>query len=237
MVASQTETRSPRRRGALPPGQFRVEGFPRFGTQLGTPPPAVPDDPAIEVRGAGIEPFTVPITELAALPREEVEADLHCVSGWTATDLRWSGIAFTTVYRELVEPAIPDGVEVSHIVFRGLDRYRSVVDVEDALSLGLLLADTLDGEPLDGDHGAPIRLVSPEQYGFVSTKHLSRIELHTSRPDVHRSLTMRILDPHPRARVWQEERHGLVPGWALRLPYRLLVRPIRLLAARGSRRG
>lgn len=235
MVAAQPGTGSGSRRRELPPGQFRIEGFPRFGTQLGAPPPEVPDDPTIEVRGAGVEPFTITVTALAALPREAVETDLHCVSGWTATDLRWEGVAFTTFHRKVLAPAIPEGTDVSHIVFRGLDRYRSVVEAEDALSLGLLLADTLDGAPLDGDHGAPIRLVSPGQYGFVSTKHLCRIELHTSRPDVHRSLMMRILDPHPRARVWEEERHGLVPGWALRLPYRLLVRPIRLLAARGSR--
>jgi len=45
---------------------------------------------------------------------------------------------------------------------------------EDALADGVLIADRLDGRPLDGDHGAPARL--------VSTKHLCRIELHTAEP-------------------------------------------------------
>lgn len=237
MVAPKTDTPTRRARRTLPPGQRRVEGFPRFGTQLAAPPPEVPDDPAIEVRGAGVDTFAFPLSDLAALPRTEREADLHCVTGWTSTDLHWSGIAFTTFYRAVIEPVIPAGTEVSHIVFRGLDRYRSVVEVDDALSLGLLLADTLDGRPLDGDHGAPIRIVSPDQYGFASTKHLCRIDLHTSKPDLRRPLVMRILDPHPRARVWEEERHGRVPGRALRLPYRLFVRPIRTLAARGHRAG
>jgi len=53
---------------------------------------------------------------------------------------------------------------------------------EDALADGVLIADRLDGRPLDGDHGAPARLVSPNQYGLVSTKHLCRIELHTAEP-------------------------------------------------------
>jgi len=35
----------------LPPGQRRVEGFPRFGAHFGQPPPAVPGDPVIELRG------------------------------------------------------------------------------------------------------------------------------------------------------------------------------------------
>src|SRR2546425_9815819 len=58
----------------------------------------------------------------------------------------------------------------------------SVPGPEDALADGVLIADRLDGRPLDGDHGAPARLVSPNQYGFVSTKHVCRIELHTAEP-------------------------------------------------------
>ena len=41
---------------------------------------------------------------------------------------------------------------------------------------------TSDGRPLDGGHGAPLRLVSPGQYGFIDTKHLCRIELLTAEP-------------------------------------------------------
>ena len=100
----------------------------------------------------------------------------------------------------------------------------------------MLLADHLADRPLDGDHGAPLRLVSPSQYGLISTKHLSRIELHTGEPNRRRSLTNRLLESHPRARVWSEERHGRLPPWAVRRIYRLLIRPIRFLSARGSSR-
>ena len=56
------------------------------------------------------------------------------------------------------------------------------MSIEDALADDVLIAEHLDGRPLDGDHGAPARLVSPDQYGFVSTKHLCSIELHTGVP-------------------------------------------------------
>ena len=36
----------------LPPGQRAVDGFPRFGTHLHRPPPAVPAEPVIEIAGA-----------------------------------------------------------------------------------------------------------------------------------------------------------------------------------------
>jgi DMSO/TMAO reductase YedYZ molybdopterin-dependent catalytic subunit len=86
---------------------------------------------------------------------------------------------------------------------------------------------------LDGDHGAPVRLLSPAQYGFVSTKHLCRIEVHTSEPRVryHPSwsahLALTLVKPHPRARVWREERHRYLPAGLVRPVYRRLIRRIK----------
>ncbi len=220
----------------LPPGQRAVPGLPRFGTHLHRPPPPVPAEPVIEVRGAGLAPFAVPLARLATLPRRELTADLHCVAGWTATGLRWEGVPFASFHRALVEPALGPAARVTHLVFRGLDGHRSVATLEDALRDDVLLAEHLDGRPLDGDHGAPVRLVSPSQYGFVSTKHLCRIELHTAEPPGPGGVSvMRLLAPHPRARVWEEERHGVLPAWSVRPVYRLLIPPLRRLSALGSR--
>src|SRR4029453_12935028 len=169
----------------LPPGQRAIEGFPRFGTHLNAPPPTVPADPVIEIAGAVVEPISVPLARLATLPPRELTADLHCVAGWSATGLRWEGVAFATVYRELIEPVLATGMPITHVVFEGLDRYRSIVQLEDALGDDVLIAEHLDGRPLDGDHGAPVRLVSPSQYGFMSTKHLCRIELHAGETPHH----------------------------------------------------
>jgi DMSO/TMAO reductase YedYZ molybdopterin-dependent catalytic subunit len=223
----------------LPPGQRLVDGFPRFGTHLGRPAPAVPADPVITIRGAVTETLDVPLASLATLPRRALRADFHCVAGWSAINLDWEGVPFDAFYRTFVEPALVPGAEVTHLVFRGLDGYRSVVRMEDALADGVLIADRLDGRPLDGDHGAPVRLVSPAQYGYISTKHLCRIEVHTGEPKDARAsrITTRLLRPHPRARVAEEERHGSLPGWFVRPFYRALTGPLLRLCAggRGSR--
>jgi DMSO/TMAO reductase YedYZ molybdopterin-dependent catalytic subunit len=224
----------------LPPGQRAVDGFPRFGTHFHHPPPEVPAEPVIEIKGAVREPFTVPVAELAALPRRELEADFHCVSGWSATNLRWEGVPFSTFYRRLVEPALEPGAVVSHIGFGGLDGYRSIATIGDVLSDDVILAENLNGRPLDGDHGAPLRLVSPNQYGFISTKHLCRIDLETSEPQpgYHPSALIRgglgLVKPHERARVWEEERHRHLPASVVRPVYRLLIPPFKFLAARGG---
>ena len=227
----------------LPPGQRRVEGFPRFGTHLHRPPPAVPREPAIAISGAVAEPFALPLPELATLPRRELTADFHCVAGWSATDLHWEGVAFETFYRQVIEPSTRPHAAVSHLVFAGLDGFQSVVTLEDALAEDVLIADRLNGRPLDADHGAPVRLVSPRQYGFVNTKHLCRIELHTAEPTQSygsASATARVglrllgYTRFSRARVWEEERHPCLPAWSLRLVSRVLVPPIAFLSARGS---
>jgi DMSO/TMAO reductase YedYZ molybdopterin-dependent catalytic subunit len=223
--------------GKLPPGQRRVVGFPRFGTELWRPAPPVPADPVITVGGAVTEALDVPLAILATLPRQELTADFHCVAGWSATDLRWEGVPFEAFYRAVIEPALEPGVEITHVVFRGLDRYRSVLLIEDAMADGVLVADRLDGRPLDGDHGAPVRLVSPAQYGYMSTKHLHRIEVRSGEPKRERWTLVEswLLRSHPRARVAQEERHGLVPGWLVRPFYAGLKAPLLALAARGRR--
>ena len=219
----------------LPPGQRLIDGFPRFGANLSRPAPPVPIKSVINIRGAAVtDAFDVPLASLATLPRRELTADFHCVAGWSATHLRWEGVPFKTVYRTLIEPALRPGISVTHVVCRGLDGWRSVLSIEDALADDVLIADRLDGRPLSGDHGAPARLVSPRQYGYVSTKHLCRIEVHTAEPKgIHKSV-LRLLGPHPRARVWEEERHGSFPAWSVRPFYRALIAPLRHLCARGG---
>ena len=47
----------------LPPGQRKLDGFPRFGGPF--KPPTVPASPALEITGAVREPVTVAVAELA----------------------------------------------------------------------------------------------------------------------------------------------------------------------------
>jgi DMSO/TMAO reductase YedYZ molybdopterin-dependent catalytic subunit len=102
----------------------------------------------------------------------------------------------------------------------------------DALQNDVLLADRLDDEPLSLAHGAPLRLISPQQYAYLSTKHLCAIDIHTDVPPIpHDSLLFR---RHPRARVWEEERNGVLPTTLVRPIYRSLIRPFMWRSARDN---
>jgi len=78
---------------------------------------------------------------------------------------------------------------------------RSAIDLRDALADDVLLADRLGGVPLDGAHGAPLRFVSPGQYGFNNIEHLAGIEVVRRLPKPGL-----LLGEHRRARVALEER-------------------------------
>jgi len=197
----------------------------------------VPAEPTLEVAGAVTKPLTLPLQELRTLPRCEVVADFHCVAGWSATGLRWEGVPFAAFYREVLAPRAAE--TVTHVKFVGSDGHWSVALLEDVLGDDVLLAQHLDGRPLEANHGAPLRLVSPGQYGFINTKHLNRIELLTAEPatcvgsastEAHLGLRLIGYKRFVRARVWQQERHRFLPPWLVRQISRLLIPGIRRLS-------
>jgi DMSO/TMAO reductase YedYZ molybdopterin-dependent catalytic subunit len=223
----------------LPPGQRGLDSFPRFGTHFHHPPPTVPDDPALEVGGAVSEPFAMPLRDLKAFARREVIADFHCVAGWSATGLRWEGVLYADFHHDVLAPRAVG--KVTHVKFVGMDGHYSVALLEDLLRDDVLLAENLNGHPLDPQHGAPLRLVSPAQYGFINTKHLHRIELLTAEPatsvgsastEAHIGLRLFGYKRFIRARVWEQERHRFLPPMLVREISRLLIPGIRRLSAR-----
>ena len=217
-----------RRGGAsagLPPGQREISAHPRYGSNGVAPDPAAPRPPAIEISGVGMESARLDAASLSGLPRHDIVADFHCVAGWSARALRWEGVLLRDAY-EMLEP----GPDTTHLRACGRDGFRAVLRLEDALGDDVLIADRLDGDPLPIEHGGPWRLVSAGQYGYKSVKHLSRIELHSHEPsDRHArfitGLALGALGPHPRARVWQEERHRHLPPQSVRWAVGPLIHP------------
>ena len=113
----------------------------------------------------------------------------------------------------------------------GLDGWRATICWR-SLTDDVLLDDELEGLPLSPEHGGPLRLVSPAQYGFMSVKHLSRLDLHETDPGWPRRV--RVVSPHPRARVAREERRADLPGVVSRAIYRPLLGTFLCVAGAGE---
>lgn len=219
----------PRRAAGLPPGQRLLAVFPRFSDDPLKPPAAAPAHSEIEIV-LGDELIAVVGVDALDEQRLEQRADFHCVTTWSVTGLRWEGAPLAALWQRHVADD-PRSLAVRYLKVRGLDQYAAVLTLEDALAAGVMIADRLDGEPLDARHGAPFRLVAPAQYGYKSVEHVSLIELHADRPRSRLGAK-----EHLRARVALEERHSTRSGRLLRWPYRLVVPVTALLAERSLRR-
>lgn len=215
----------PRRAGGLPPGQREVRAFPRFADKPLRGAPAPGDiDLTISVEGSAVAQLRA--VDLAGFEFVEQVSDFHCVTTWTRRGVRWGGVRLGDVLSSTVGDEVP-GYAVAHAA----DGARCIYVTDDLCAGDVLLATHLDGLPLDARHGAPLRLVSPGQYGYKNPKHLTALDFRSVRPPS-------TLGPkeHLRARVDAEERHAALPNWVLRIPYRLMIVPTAILAERSLRR-
>ena len=208
----------------LPPGQRVSAEFPRFGL----PPfaerfPDTLDKIALEIRGNVANPGDIG-DMLSQLRRVNQTSDFHCVATWSCLNLRWSGYRFRDLYENIILTHSKAAPEAQFVLLRSQDGYRTPLPLSDLLAADVLLADTLNDQPLTVAHGAPIRLVAPAHYGYKSVKYLSRIEFWNDGSKFKPGLLFQMLT-HQRGRVAFEERGQGLPGWLLRYLYRPLIRP------------
>ena len=207
---------------SLAPGQHVIEEFPRFGlSQFANRFPQQLDGFELKLTGDVEAELVVNADTLRLLPRVEKTSDFHCVTTWTCCSLQWAGYRFADFYNEIVRSQVRPISSAEWVVFRGQDRYTSILPLADVLAPDVLLADTLNDSPLSIAHGAPLRLIAPAHYGYKNPKHLCGIEFWKDTQH-YRSASLRFMD-HPRARVAFEERGRGVPGWLLRLVYRPFI--------------
>ncbi|UGT55708.1 molybdopterin-dependent oxidoreductase [Nocardia asteroides] len=205
----------------LPPGQTADElrrfGLPAFAARR----PVLPAESRLVVSVGEHDRAEVPVGELLTNHRITRVDDLHCVTTWSAVDLRWSGVAFRVVH-EWVRDSFGLPSSARWVRFRGLDGFRCCLRIDDAVAAEVLLADQLDGQPLTPDHGAPLRLVAPAHYGYKSVKHVASIDyLADYRPGPAGWMA------HPRGRVAYEERSRFLPGRVWRPIWRAAVPMVR----------
>src|SRR4051794_17886124 len=86
----------------LPPGQHLAPRFVRYGTHLFRPIPDLSVVTSIRVTRGPDTVCDISHGGLGALSRSDMTADFHCVAGWSAQGLRWSGVSLRTLYAAAV---------------------------------------------------------------------------------------------------------------------------------------
>jgi len=205
---------------SLPPGQKESDIFPRFGL----PPyanrfPSQIDEVKFSV-GGDLENFEISENDLDSIPRISQVSDFHCVTTWSKLSLKWSGYRFNDFYTQLILPKLSS--EVRFVVLKAQDGYKTTMLLEDMMQQNVLLADELDDKPLTIEHGAPVRIIAPDHYGYKNLKHIKSIEFYANKQTIKQGI-LSFMD-HPRARVAKEERAQFGPGIIFRWLYKFGVK-------------
>jgi sulfane dehydrogenase subunit SoxC len=156
-------------------------------------------DPAtwtLSVTGLVHEPATLTLDQIRQMPKKQVEA-FHQCAGYPSNpkiatrrvgNVVWGGVDLKTVLDSL--GVLPDarflwsyGLDCGE--YDGIRAEPYLKDCPlDRLEHGdVLLAYEINGEPLDAEHGFPLRLLVPGFYGTNSVKWLSRLHLAERRAD------------------------------------------------------
>jgi DMSO/TMAO reductase YedYZ molybdopterin-dependent catalytic subunit len=133
-------------------------------------------DPAtwrLKIGGLVEQPVSLTYDQLRALPRAEQVSNFHCVTGWSVDNVRWAGVRM----HDVLAQARPLGS--GHALrFVSMEvPYVDYLTVGQASLPDVMLAYEMDGKPLPREHGAPVRLVIPQMYGYKNVKWLQEIDV------------------------------------------------------------
>ena len=181
----------------LPPGQYLTEKWPVL--HAGSIPRTALVTWDFRVYGEVAEPLTLSWDEFKALPSREITIDIHCVTRWSRFDTSFRGVHWSELAK-LTRPKPSARFVVAHAE----QGFTSNVPLEALEDENALLAYAAAGEPLEAEHGWPLRLVIPTKYFWKSAKWLRALELRAAdQPGFWERYGY-----HNDADYWQEQRYG-----------------------------
>jgi len=184
----------------LPPRQqLVVPGkWPFVGERL---PAAAAEPGQVAVTGCVAQPITYSLEDLRRLPLVERVVDIHCVTRWSLLGAKFRGVRLADVLSAAQPTAAARYVS---FVAHSERAHDTSLPLAMALELDVLLALDYEGQPLAGEHGGPVRVVTPGRYFYKSLKWLARIELLA---EDRLGFWERTAGYHNEADPWQEQRY------------------------------
>jgi DMSO/TMAO reductase YedYZ molybdopterin-dependent catalytic subunit len=156
---------------ALPPS-IAPSGW-RIYTVAATMPRFDPATWRLRIDGLVEQPQSLSYEELRSLPRAEQVSTFHCVTGWSVNNVHWAGVRF----RDLLAGARPKPSGTVLEFISAEVPYADTLTLKQAELHDAMLAYEMNGKPLPREHGAPVRVVIPEMYGYKNVKWVERIVL------------------------------------------------------------
>ena len=127
----------------------------------------------LAIGGQVERPMSLSYDELLALPRVNQVSTFHCVTGWTVQNVHWGGVRIADVLAQ-AQPS----PQASALQFVSAEvPYVDYLTTSQASLHDVMLAYEMDGKQLPREHGAPVRLVIPDMYGYKNVKWLNGINV------------------------------------------------------------
>jgi DMSO/TMAO reductase YedYZ molybdopterin-dependent catalytic subunit len=135
----------------------------------------------LKIDGLVARPASLSLADLKRLPQRTQITRHDCVEGWSAIG-KWSGVPLGLILK-----AVGLAPNARFAVFHcaddldgssdGSGLYYETIDLIDAFHPQTILAHSMNGQPLEVAHGAPLRLRVERQLGYKHAKYLMRIEI------------------------------------------------------------
>ncbi|MGQ9814192.1 MAG: molybdopterin-dependent oxidoreductase [Candidatus Roseilinea sp.] len=196
-----------RKMGRLPPGQALTEKFPVL--HYGPVPRYDMTKWDFRIFGEVEQERRFTWDEFQQLPMRAVTMDIHCVTRWSKFDTLWEGVWL----QDLIDQGIVKLKPTAKYVIEHCEYgFTTNLDIKHFLKPTTLLAVKYNGQPLEPDHGYPLRVVvgaTPDQaqdpdtrYFWKGGKWLRALEFSAvDKPGFWEQAGY-----HNIARVWPEER-------------------------------
>jgi DMSO/TMAO reductase YedYZ molybdopterin-dependent catalytic subunit len=154
----------------VPAGQTLTERFPVL--TYGPTPTVKTADLKLQVFGQVENPKEWDWAGLHSLAQTNLTADFHCVTRWSKLDVQWTGIKVLDLFEHVqIKPS------AKAVLIHCYGGYTTNLELPDLLLPENILAHTLFGQPIDREHGGPLRLIVPHLYAWKSAKWIKGFEV------------------------------------------------------------
>ena len=185
--------------GRVPPGQFITERFPVL--HYGSVPNVDLGIWDFRVFGLVEQPMRLSWEQFRALPETTQTCDIHCVTRWSKLDTMWSGVPWRDFLRTLAIKPLP---AATHIMAHCEHGFTTNIALDVLDDHDTMFAWAYDGQPLEPEHGWPLRLLVPKRYFWKSAKWIRGVEFMAGdRPGFWERNGY-----HMNGDFWSEERFG-----------------------------
>jgi DMSO/TMAO reductase YedYZ molybdopterin-dependent catalytic subunit len=152
----------------LPPGQYLTEDFPVLSA--GPTPVIDTADWAFTIESESGLVTTWTWEQLKALPIEDINTDIHCVTRWSKFGTSWRGVSLDTLFA---------GIDTNdeYVMAHSYGGYTTNVPLADLLGGKAWIAFEYDGKDLEPEHGGPARLLIPHLYFWKSAKWIRGLRM------------------------------------------------------------